>query len=243
MCFITQVPFTTSEHSLALRMLSYFIILFPSLDVTSAFPLVIHTIVNNLYLVLFGRDTSAKSKFRYEWVILLVLKLVLAVLPMVAALFLSNLVSVLKYAGLLGFFISFFFPTLLQLRSQWMCRQLFPAEEEEEGDEGEGEGEGEGKEGKWKGGGDREPNDVGYEGNAYAATEDERSKLLNSSGSVPKSSDNPLKKVVGFFRGSSYMTPYSNRVLSHPFAVVVLGLLGVALFILTLASLGVTPVK
>ena len=34
-------------------------------------------------------------------------------------------VIVLNYAGIIGFFIAFFFPILLHLRSQWVCQETF----------------------------------------------------------------------------------------------------------------------
>ncbi|KAL5487354.1 hypothetical protein EMCRGX_G019943 [Ephydatia muelleri] len=112
--------------SIPLRTLSYLIILFPSLDVCSAYPLVVYTIVNNLYTVFMGRDTTQKV-YSYEHIIILVMKVVFAVLPIVASLFVTNLVYVLTYAGLMGFFICFFFPTSLQLASQWKCSKVFGA--------------------------------------------------------------------------------------------------------------------
>ena len=84
------------------------------------FPLLIHTIVNNIYTVIFGRDTSQTIGWKHR-IIQVVMKFVAAMLPIVVALFVSNLVYVLKYAGLLGFFISLFFPILWQLTSQWIC--------------------------------------------------------------------------------------------------------------------------
>ena len=53
------------------------------------------------------------------------MKLVAAVLPILIAMFVSNLVQVLNYAGIIGFFIAFFFPAFLHLRSQWVCFQTF----------------------------------------------------------------------------------------------------------------------
>ena len=100
----------------AVRALSYYVVIFPSIDVTSAYPLVIHTIANNIYTTLFCRDTSRKSKTpKLDFLLLLVIKFISAVLPIAAALFVSNLIYVLKYAGLIGFFISFFSPLLSSL--------------------------------------------------------------------------------------------------------------------------------
>lgn len=53
------------------------------------------------------------------------MKFLAAILPICVAMFVSNLVTVLNYAGLIGFFIAFFFPILLHIRSQWVCVQTF----------------------------------------------------------------------------------------------------------------------
>ena len=85
----------------------------------------VHTIVNNVYTVLMGQDTTEKPKYNYDCAIRLSIKFIAAALPIVAALFVSNLVYVLKYAGLIGFGMCFFFPTLLQLQSQRVCKRVF----------------------------------------------------------------------------------------------------------------------
>ena len=53
------------------------------------------------------------------------MKFIAAILPIGIALFVSNLVIVLNYAGIIGFFIAFFFPVVLQLSSQWVCQKTF----------------------------------------------------------------------------------------------------------------------
>ena len=82
------------------------------------------TISSNLYVVFTGRD-MAGDKRRLVWIPKILLKLVCAVLPLVAALFIANLVSVLQYAGLLGFAICYLFPILFQLGSQYHCVVAF----------------------------------------------------------------------------------------------------------------------
>ena len=119
-----QDPLTQSSHNIPLRALSYYIILFPSIDVCSVYPLMVHTIVNNIYTVIFGKDTS-QDKGRRLCLIQLSMKFVIALIPILIALFVSNLVYVLKYAGLAGFFVALFFPIILQLKSQWVCVNRF----------------------------------------------------------------------------------------------------------------------
>lgn len=42
-------------------------------------------------------------------------------------------------------------------------------------------------------------------------------------------------------KSSLYMTPYSSRILSHPIAVSIIGVTGILLFLLSIASLFVNP--
>ncbi|KAL5479451.1 hypothetical protein EMCRGX_G022975 [Ephydatia muelleri] len=121
---LNWVPYTTSENSVQLRMLSYLIVLFPSLDVCTTYPLLVCTLVNNLYLIFTGRDTS-QTKYGYDLWIRLALRAIVSVLPIVCALLLSNLIYVLTYSGLATFFNFFFFPAALQLLSQRKCLREF----------------------------------------------------------------------------------------------------------------------
>jgi len=114
-----QGNFAQAGNSPQLRALSYYLILFPSLDVCSAYPLLVHAITNNIYTVFMGQDTTEKPKYRFDPILRLLLRFFAAIIPILAALGISNLVYVLKYAGLFGFGICFFFPTALQLQSIW----------------------------------------------------------------------------------------------------------------------------
>ena len=111
--------------NLSLRILSYYIILFPSIDVISVYPLVVLTMVDNIYTVFFGRDSTQAPKTWKIFFIRMGMKFVAAILPIFVAMAVSNLVTVLKFAGLLGFFICFFIPTILQLSSQYVCNKTF----------------------------------------------------------------------------------------------------------------------
>ena len=122
---LVQGGFTGPENSLPLRILSYYLILFPSLDVMSAFPLMVHCMVNNLYLIITGRDTSEKAHWRHDWLFRFILRFVSAVLPLLAAMGIANLIYILKYAGLFGFAIAVFFPAILQLTSIYSCNKTF----------------------------------------------------------------------------------------------------------------------
>lgn len=187
------------------------------MDVVSAYPLMVHTVVNNFYIILVGHDTSKPSSNNYRWldfVMQLTLRIVVAIVPILAALGVANLVYVLKYAGLMGFNICFFFPTILQLRSIYVCKRKFA------------------------------PSHISISGSHY---NEEHQSLLSSTGNgaliaTHKQSLVSMKELRGKEKLLQYMTPYSSRLFSHPVVVVVVGVIGVCLFMLTLASLGVHPI-
>jgi len=119
------VDLSHNSPSTALRVMAYYIVLFPTLDVCSAYPLGVFATSNNLFTLVTGSDTTQIHKHKYGKVILMVLRLVCAVLPIIASLFVANLVYVVTYGGLLGLFICYFFPLMLQLRSQQLCYKTF----------------------------------------------------------------------------------------------------------------------
>ena len=110
--------------SVALKVLSYYIILFPSLQMITGFPLGNTSIVNNIYVLLLGKD-SGDDKRRYAKHALLALQFICAVLPLALAFAVSNLLYVVQYAGLLGFAICHLFPAMLQFASQYHCMKVF----------------------------------------------------------------------------------------------------------------------
>jgi hypothetical protein len=52
-----QLPITKPGSHIGLRILAYYLIFFPSLDVMSAYPLVVHVLVNNIYIIITGRGS------------------------------------------------------------------------------------------------------------------------------------------------------------------------------------------
>jgi hypothetical protein len=120
-----QVSLTRAGNPLPLRILSYYLIFFPALDVISAYPLVNICSVNVVYMVITGRDTSEPPKWRYDWILRLSLRFIIAVIPIMLAFGAANLVFILKYAGPLGYSVCFLFPVVLQLRSMYVCSKMF----------------------------------------------------------------------------------------------------------------------
>ena len=157
----------------------------------SAYPLTVICIANNVYMGITGQDTSAKMRKKYDWVLRLVLRLIIAVLPLLLAFGAANLVFILQYAGLLGFAIGFLFPVILQLRSIYVCNKLFgPYRAVKSGGKGD-------------------------------SINEEKAPLLSN--------------VI--YRGWSYMTPYSNLIISHPIFVVLVACFGFCFFVLSFVSL------
>ena len=204
-----QGGFTGPENSLALRILSYYLIFFPSLDVMSAFPLTIHCIVNNIYIIITGRDTSEKPRWKCDWLFRIILRFVAALLPLIAAFGMANLIYILKYAGLFGFAIAVFLPAVLQLHSIYVCNREF-----------------------------RYTTSTATEATPLLVQNDQRVQV--------KGDDVISTLGVLEFRKSSrvhYETPYSRGLLSHPFVVMVILLVGIFLFLMAVTSVGIGPHK
>ena len=115
--------FTKGVNNIFVKIVSYFIILFPSLDIISAYPLVVTTLANNVYLVLMRRDTSESVLNWKDRVGKLIFRLFFAFIPLIGALFISNLVTVLNFAGLFAFAMLFFLPILCQFQSKRLCKK------------------------------------------------------------------------------------------------------------------------
>ena len=83
--------------------LSYYIILFPSLDVVSVYPLLVLTIVNNLYTVIFCKDTSQVTNSWGTFFVRLLLKFIVSLAPILVAMAISNLFCSLELCWFNGF--------------------------------------------------------------------------------------------------------------------------------------------
>ena len=90
----------------------WLIVLFPPLDVLSAFPLKAITVGNNLQTRFLSReDQRIRRKF-------IPFRLFAAVVPIVGACIFNDLTTLLTYTGSLGIVIAFLFPTVLQWKSR-----------------------------------------------------------------------------------------------------------------------------
>lgn len=212
-----QSRLTGPGNPTALRVFSFYLIFFPSLDVCSAFPLVLQATTNNLYCLLTGRDTSEEAKNKYDWLLRLFLRLIVAVLAILAAFGIANLVRVLKYGGLVGFGV-FGFPALLQFQSIRVCKKLFGAFLATR----------------------KESLDMStLKQEQRRDSDDGKGGVENSTEVAPLIAADDTKDVK---ETSLYMTPYSNPILSHPIAALVIGVMIIIFFLLTVFSLFVQPV-
>lgn len=119
-----QAVFSEPGHQFVYKLLSYYIVLFPAIDVISSYPLMNHVMSNNLYSFIAGQDSSKNPKYKFDWLLKVVLRFIAALLPILAAFGVANLIYVFRYAGLFGF-LNLFSPILLQLRSIYVCKKKF----------------------------------------------------------------------------------------------------------------------
>ena len=185
--------------------------------------------VNNIYTVITGNDTTKNHKWKYDGVLQFSLRFVAALLPLLAAFGIANLIYVLKYAGLVGFGVCFLYPTVLQLRSTFVCIKRFSITNvhlnltNRKNSTSKKEFEA-----------DKSSNDKNVS--------KEESKSEDTAGKVSQEKA-PLLEEDPKNKRRLYMTPYSNRVLSHPIFVGTMGVIQVCLFILSFAGLFVQPHK
>jgi len=122
---LLQVNLAEPGNPTYLRVFSYCVVFIPSLLVCSSYPLGVHAVVNNIYTVLTGQDTTIRASNRCYRLLQLVLRFFAAVIPIICAFLVSNLVTVLQFGGIFAFAIIVFFPTALQLQSIRVCKKTF----------------------------------------------------------------------------------------------------------------------
>ena len=203
-----QVRLAGPCNSPQLRALSYYIVLLPPVYICLNYALNIQPIANNIYSVFFKQDTGKRSK-RCDQLLKVLIRLFAAVIPLAVAFGVSNLVSVLQYAGLTGFLLSFIFPAALQLQSIRVCKKAFRGVRSVQ---------------------------------AMFPTDDLTEKEKNDNMELKKTIDSPHEKQAQN-DSSLYMTPYSTRILSDSFAVIIIGAIGGLLLLLTIGSLFLKPEK
>lgn len=171
---------------------------------------------------MFGLDTSQVKGWKHCF-IQIGLKFVASLFPIIVAMFVSNLVYILKYAGLIAFLVVFFIPILFQLSSQWISYNTFDymvvANDEQDMNI-------------------KNRSSKELELMSVKGKEEEEEKLL------PGQGKETVKRVLEFIFTCKntflYKTPYST-FLGHPLGVIFILLLAVVCFLLTVISLFVHP--
>lgn len=187
--------------------------------------------VNNIYTVITGNDTSKNHKWKYDWILRFSLRFIAALLPLLAAFGMANLIYVLKYAGLVGFGVCFLYPTVLQLRSAFVCIKRFSIINVQLNLTNNGHSTGTTKEEV------ENTSELTNDKNIKSESNGEEGTGKMTQEKAPLLEEEPKSKR------QLYMTPYSNRVLSHPIFVGIMGAIEVCLFILSFAGLFVQPQK
>ena len=78
-----------------------------------------------MYSVFLGQDSCKNGNRKCDRTLMFLIRLLAAVIPIVIAFFISNLVEVLQISGLFGFILCFILPTALQLQSTRVCKKIF----------------------------------------------------------------------------------------------------------------------
>ena len=114
-------PPSLSARPLYSVIISYFIIMFPVLDILSAFPLNVVTLGNNIFYGLPDRWTNAGRSRPIK----IICRLSAGIPPLILASVFRSLTTIISFAGSLGFFLAFIFPGLLQIFSIRRTKQMF----------------------------------------------------------------------------------------------------------------------
>ena len=86
--------------------------------------LVNYVVSNNIYSIIIGYKRPKRLSGNFERVLKFFIRLVAAIIPILSAFGIANIIDILKYAGTFGF-INIFFPIMLQLRSIYVCESRF----------------------------------------------------------------------------------------------------------------------
>ena len=103
------------------KIVGSYILLFPALDVASAFPLNAITLGNNI-LDMKDEESRAGPPSRAK---IVAFRLVAAIPPLIVAFFLRDLGRISEFAGTVGIIITLVFPALLNLKSRTIMKDTF----------------------------------------------------------------------------------------------------------------------
>ncbi|KAI6653483.1 hypothetical protein LOD99_3379 [Oopsacas minuta] len=122
---INWAKYTNPSYPISVQLFAHFVIFYPLIDVLSSYPTVILIHSNYVFGMLFRRDTSQlECSSKYKLVHALI-KLFLNLPPIIGSLFLSNLVTLLTWTGVMNFIVFYYLPCILQWKSQLDCVHAF----------------------------------------------------------------------------------------------------------------------
>ena len=122
---INWAKYTAPRYSISIQLFAHFVIFYPLIDVLSSYPTVILIHSNYVFGMLFRQDTSQlESSTKYKLVHALI-KLFLNLPPIIGSFFLSNLVTLLTWTGVMNFIVFYYLPCILQWKSQLDCVHAF----------------------------------------------------------------------------------------------------------------------
>eukprot|EP00752_Nemacystus_decipiens_P009075 g8103.t1 len=106
------------------RLLAYFVVLFPAMDVTSVYPLNVMVVANNMMAAVYNDHVDNAEN---DSVIVTTFRIFCAVPPLLCALLWRDFAAIVGYAGCLTVMIAFVFPAYVNLLSKRMCEERFGA--------------------------------------------------------------------------------------------------------------------
>ena len=201
-----QAKFSRPNNTVALGVLSYYLVLFPSIDVSFTFPLAVQTMANNIYSLITGQDTSKKPNHRCTWLFTLLLRAIMAILPILAAFGIANLVYIIKYSGILACGVVIL-PAGLQFQSIRVCKKAFLP-----------------------------PSVTGKKNFPMSELQENKQETSDSDRQLSEDMEKSPLMSNQHCSSTLYMTPYSSRVFSRPVAVVITGVLGTIVYLLIISS-------
>jgi amino acid permease len=125
---LNWADFYHKHQSLVVAVISDYIILFPAVDVMSAFPLSAITLGNNLHSFLTTEKLAGPGPSLINRRELIMHRCLASIPPVLGACFIKDLGIITKYTGITGFAIIFFYPVILSYQSnhQMEARGLNP---------------------------------------------------------------------------------------------------------------------
>ena len=168
---------------------------------------------NNIYSLITGQDTSKKPNHRYTWLFTLLLRAIVAILPILAAFGIANLVYIIKYSGILAY-AAIILPAGLQFQSIRVCKKAFLP-----------------------------PLVTGKKNFPMSELRENKQETSDSDRELSEGMEKSPLMSNQHRSSTLYMTPYSSRVFSRPVAVVITGVLGTILYLLIISSFVCHPEK